>query len=353
MTAKPVSRSFVGGILAVVTIVVFLYLIRVILLPFVIAGIIAYVCTPLVDRIARHGRMPRIAAVSLVFLTLAAIATAIGWLSVPLLLSELKRVYLHLPHIIETLVKHWVGNGTTQFLGQPMNAHQVAQALLTDLRNLLRQSGHLLLLASWGFAGAFAFILSWVLLFYFLAGAHRIGRDLMHLVPPARRGFARHVWGRLHGVLFRYFVGIAVVVIYACIAAYIGLGLILGLHHAVFLALLTGLLEMIPVVGPGTSAVIAGLVAIEHAKGIGGIIAYVIYATALRISIDQILGPMILGQAARIHPTLVIFCFLSGAILFGIPGVILAVPVALTIKVVLATIYNEELPHERDKRLKR
>lgn len=353
MTAKPVSRGFVGGILAVIATVVFLYLIRVILLPFVAAGIIAYVCTPLVDRIAQHGRMPRIAAVSIVFLVLASIAAGIGWIGIPLLIAEVTRVYAHLPQIIETLVRHWVGNGTTQFLGQPMNAHQAAQAMLADLRNMLRQSGHLLLFATWGFAGAFAFILSWVLLFYFLAGAHRIGADLMNLVPPRRRGFARQVWGRLHDVLFRYFVGIALVVTYACVAAYIGLGLILGLHHAVFLALLTGLLEMIPVVGPGTSAVIAGLVAIEHSKGMGDIIAYVIYATALRISIDQLLGPLILGQAARVHPTLVIFCFLSGAILFGIPGVVLAVPVALTIKVVLATLYNEELPHERKRRVKR
>jgi len=51
----------------------------------------------------------------------------------------------------------------------------------------------------------------------------------------------------------------------------------------------------------------------------------------------------LLGNAARVHPTLVIFCFLAGGALFGIVGVILAVPVALTVKVVLATIYDEPI----------
>jgi predicted PurR-regulated permease PerM len=109
----------------------------------------------------------------------------------------------------------------------------------------------------------------------------------------------------------------------------------------VFLALLTGFLEMIPMIGPAASAVIAGLVAVRQAAGFEAIVAYAVYATVLRLSIDQLLGPVVLGRAARLHPTVIIFCFLSGGLLFGIAGMILAVPVALTIKVTLATLYRE------------
>jgi predicted PurR-regulated permease PerM len=52
-------------------------------------------------------------------------------------------------------------------------------------------------------------------------------------------------------------------------------------------------------------------------------------------------GPVVLGQAARVHPALVIFCFLSGGILFGITGLIMAVPVALLLKVTLAVLYED------------
>ena len=103
---------------------------------------------------------------------------------------------------------------------------------------------------------------------------------------------------------------------YAAAAAYVGLGLVLGIPDAVPLALLSVFMEMIPVVGPAAAAVIAGLVAIHQAASIGAIIAYALYATALRISIDQLFGPLALGVAARLHPVLIIFCFLSSAFLF-------------------------------------
>jgi predicted PurR-regulated permease PerM len=67
-----------------------------------------------------------------------------------------------------------------------------------------------------------------------------------------------------------------------------------------------------------------------------------VYASALRISIDQFFGPIVLGRASHLRPVLVIFCFLSGGILFGTVGVMLAVPVALCIKVMLATLYDEQ-----------
>jgi predicted PurR-regulated permease PerM len=105
---------------------------------------------------------------------------------------------------------------------------------------------------------------------------------------------------------------------------------------------------MIPVIGPLMAAVIAGVVALQAATSIWNIIAYVIYAAALRLSIDQLFGPVVLGQVARMHPVLVIFCFLSGGVLLlGVAGVLIAVPVALTIRIVLATLYDEPLPYER------
>ena len=90
-----------------------------------------------------------------------------------------------------------------------------------------------------------------------------------------------------------------------------------------------------------TQTTIPGLVTIHYAAGIGAIIAYALYATALRISIDQLFGPLALGAAARLHLVLVIFCFLSGAFLFGVVGVIMAVPVALIVKITLALLYDE------------
>jgi len=93
-----------------------------------------------------------------------------------------------------------------------------------------------------------------VLLFYFLLSGPSMARGLLKLMPPLQRPLIMHIWTVLDPVLKRYFIGVLVVVAYAAAAAYVGLGLVLGIPHAV-LALLTGVVEMIPVIGPGAAAV--------------------------------------------------------------------------------------------------
>ena len=228
-------------------------------------------------------------------------------------------------------------------LGQPKSASDIAAGAVAKLRTLLEEDGTATTLAAWAFGGVFGVFLTLTLLAYFLATGGQVVRGLLRLFPPDWRPVTVRIFNSLRPILFRYFAGIAAVIVYAGCAAYIGLGLFLRIRHAAFLAALTGLLEVLPVVGPALSAVTAGLVAIQEAKSAWSIVAYVIYASALRLSIDQLVGPLVLGNAARVHPTLVIFCFLAGGALFGIVGVILAVPFALTVKVALATIYGEPI----------
>ena len=65
------------------------------------------------------------------------------------------------------------------------------------------------------------------------------------------------------------------------------------------------------------------------------------FAIALRLSIDNLVGPLVLGEAARIHPVVVIISFVCGAILFGVVGLLIAVPVAVCIKITLEHYYAE------------
>ncbi len=234
-----------------------------------------------------------------------------------------------------------IGDGSVTLFGRSMNAAAIAQALTTSLSDSIGDTGSLITLTAASFAELFVLLLTPVLLFYFLVSGPSLARGVVSLLPPDQRPRVRQIWSRLDPLLKRYFVGVAAVMTYAVLAAYVGLGLVLGIRHAVVLALLTGLLEMIPVVGPATAIAVAGLVALQQATGPWAILGYAIYATVLRLSIDQLLGPLLLGQAARLNPVVIIFCFLSGGLLFGVAGVIMAVPVALGIKVTLKTIYGE------------
>jgi len=311
-----------------------LYEIQWILPPFVFAALLAYIATPAIDWASTRSRLPRLIFVLLVFGLFLLFAMLVGYLGIPPLAREMVRVF-------KDFGQRMIGGGKISLFGQPMDAAQLAATASTGLRNWFAQTGVLAAFGAAIFGTMSGVILTLVLLFYFLSSGPSMARGILGLVPPRQRPLIVHIWTVLYPVLKRYFIGVLIVVTYATSAAYIGLGLVLGIPHAVLLALLTGVLEMIPVIGPGASAVIAGLVAIHYAAGIGSIIAYALYATALRISIDQLFGPLALGAAARVHPVLVIFCFLSGALLFGMVGVIMAVPIALVVKVTLALLYDE------------
>lgn len=329
-------------IFVLIAVALVLYEIQWILPPFVLAGLLAYICTPSIEWLTKRSGLPRALFALAVFLVFLLIAAAAGYLGGPPLVRELTRVFTDFESIVREATQRMLGGSKISLLGQPMDAAQLAQAAGSGVRNWFTQTGSAAVVGAAVFGTMFGFILSLVLLFYFLLNGPGIARGLLRLVPPAQRPLILHIWSFMDPVLQRYFIGVLAVVLYAATAAYIGLGLVLGIPHAAVLALVTGFLEMIPVLGPGASALIAGLVAVHYATGIGPIIAYAIYATALRVSIDQLFGPLALGTAARLHPVLVIFCFLAGGLLFGLVGVVLSVPVALAVKTTLAVLYDEQ-----------
>ena len=306
--------------LAAAFLFVFLYFIRLILLPFVLAAIVAYVCTPLLDWAARRTRWPRLLFAIALFVLLLGVPGLVVTFAAGRVVDEVRGIATDLQEMLERFTSEAIGDHPIRVLGRPIDAHEIAQSAVDRIRDWIG-SDQIVAIAGYSIAGIMGLFMTAVLLFYFLASGPRVARGLFWIVPPHRRPLVASIWKHLDPVLFRYF---------------------LGIHHALLLALLTGVLETVPVIGPTSAAVIAGLISLRTATGIGSILAYAAYATALRLSIDQLFGPIVLGRAAHVHPALIIFCFLAGGVVLGIPGVILAVPVALLVKSTLATLYGDE-----------
>jgi len=307
-----------------------------ILLPFVTAGIVALLCVPLIEWMSGRTRCPRWIISCVLLLVLMAGTALLGWVFVPPMIRDVMTLGGDLPGTTQRLFQGLLGN---RILNVPVDPTRLANEAVERLRSWAG-GDTLLALGAFGVAGFFGFILFWVLLAYFLVDTRRIAGGLLWLVPPSRRSIALRIWNDLAPTLRRYFGGLAVIAIYTSCAAYFGLGWFLGLHHALFLALLSGILELVPVVGPLAAAVIAGLATIAQSGTASHVFAYVVYAVALRVSVDQLVGPIVLGRAGRVQPVLVMFCFLVGGVLFGATGVILGVPVALTVKSILAVRYE-------------
>jgi predicted PurR-regulated permease PerM len=337
-----VDETFTVTTIAVLgAVIIFFYLVRSILLPFVLATVVAYVATPVIEFATRRTRLPRALWALLMFAAIVTVAALLCWLSFPTFMHGAGTLAGHLRETIEQVVHQLLGDDTVRLFGQPMNSSQIADAAIAMARDWVGQGGRLADLAWGGAAGVFTLFLTPVLLFYFLIGGPSIARGLLRLVPPTRRSLVLVAWSKIDPLLKRYFIGVLIIVLYAATAAYLGLGLILGIRHAALLALITGLLEMLPLIGPMSAILIASFAAIRAAHSAWDLVGYAIFATTLRLSIDQWVGPLVLGQAARVHPVLIIFCFLAGGTLFGVSGIILAIPVILIVRCLLAMFYRD------------
>lgn len=339
-TRRGLSAPAAAIVLVSYGVVGFLYLIRSILLPFVLAAIAAFVCAPLIEKLAGQSSRRRWLVGSGVLLALMALVAGLGYALIPVAKQQLLTLLGDPQRSIARFLRVLIGDHGIRFGGATLNANQVAAKAAAGMSEMITNGERLLTVATWGLSGLFKLMLTWVVLAYLLLDGPAVVRGLLWLVPPRHRPFAQELCQRCTPLLRRYFIGVALVVVYASAAAYLGLGYVLGLRPALFLALVTGVLELVPLLGPIASAVLAGLVAVREATSSASIIEYIGYAVALRLSIDQFVGPIVLGRAAYVRPVLVIACFMIGGVLLGVVGVVIAIPVALSIKIGLTMYYE-------------
>jgi predicted PurR-regulated permease PerM len=344
------TRSRIGGwplTAAIAVVLLFLFFVREILLPFILAAAIAFILTPVVDSLTARSKIPRWTVATAVYLCVVTIFALLGYWVGGLLIKDATQIVRQFPQLLEKLLSD-ISNLISGVSADTMDVDAVAQAVTADLGALFSgEQG--VKLASYGVTALVNSILMLVLLIYFLISGRQVAGGVFWLVPPEYRPEADRVVCRVLPMLWRYFVGLVGVISYTTLTAWLGFRFVFHLPHAPVLAVAVGLLELIPVIGPAISLALVGLTAIQQTS-ILGIAGLAVFAIALRLSIDQIVGPLVLGHAAQLHPVVIIFAFLSGASLFGIIGLLLAVPFAAGMKIAVTMYYSEpvENPPPRD-----
>src|SRR5207244_12518524 len=175
--------------------------------------------------------------------------------------------------------------------------------------------------------------------FFLLRDAPRLFQWLRRLLPPSQRNELIPLFAQVNTLLGRYVRGQMFPIGVTSTATFIGLS-ILQVPFVLLLAVMTGVREVIPIVGPITAGAIACLVALGHPApwGLSQIwyvaIVAVMY-TVLRHAEDYFVIPLVIGRIVKLHPAVVIFSLLTGGALYGLLGVLVAVPVAATLRLVL------------------
>lgn len=316
------------------------YTLRYTLIPFVFAIVIGFVLDPLVEASARRlngHRWPMSVLLSIAIV--GGVGFGIYWIG-ETAVRDLSGVFDKLPHMIQDAAKSLLGPQGITLFGTHYTPQQMSSLVMNGAASAL-SAAQVMLALQIGAGAVAAVILTFVLIPYFLISGRRLAEGAIWLIPPERRGSVHEMLPKLIPMLRRYVVGLCGVVVYTAVVAYIGLGLVFHVPAASLLSVVVGFLELIPVIGPITSMLLIGLSAAQI--GTFTAVFLMIFALALRLSIDNLVGPLLLGNAVTVHPVVVIFGFIIGAVLFGVIGLLLAVPTAACIKLILAHYYAEPI----------
>lgn len=155
----------------------------------------------------------------------------------------------------------------------------------------------------------------------------------MQLVPERQKNNAREIITDIQKVSQQYLTGLGMMIVGLWIMYSIGFSIV-GLKYAVFFAILCGLLEIIPFVGNLTGNLLAITMVIIQGGGIGMILGIIITYAIVQFLQTYILEPLVVGAEVNINPLFTILVLVAGELIWGIAGMVMAIPLLGIIKII-------------------
>jgi predicted PurR-regulated permease PerM len=318
------------------------YLARGTIIIFTLAIFLAHLLAPLVNRLDQHTprKISRTLSLAIVYLVLLGIAFAI---LVPVgskigdqasalaarLPDALKSDYLSripLPRWLEA----WRAQITIFLAEQTVG-------LGDRVLPMLKQIGPGILA---GLGNAVAAVLIPILSFFFLKDGRAMRNALIESVPTDRRSLAEEILDDLH-VLVAQYIRALVLLAMATFASYSIFLSAVGAPYAVLVAGLAGVLELIPVVGPLTAAIVALLIA--GLSGFPHVVWILVFLIIYRMFQDYVLSPYLMSSGVELHPLMVLFGVLAGEQVAGVPGMFFSVPVIAALRIIVVRMRRQQV----------
>lgn len=320
-----------------------LWLLAPVLAPFVIASVLAYALTPVVDWLddLGRGRIPRLLAVIVVEVLFMLVLLGVALLIVPILAKELPLMREQLPALLDSAnksLKPWLAQWGIHI---SLEFASIKSFVMTYLNaNVEDALGSVMTSVKLGGSVAFAIIGNAILipvaLFYLLMDwGHFVGQ-MRALIPPRMRANTDSFLAESDAVLGQYLRGQLLVMVVLAVYYSIALALF-GLDLALPIGIFTGLAIFVPYLGFGLGlvlATLAGLLEFATAPGVGYAVVMVAVVYGLGQVVESLfLTPRLVGERIGLHPLAVIFALLAFGQLFGFVGVLIALPASAVLLV--------------------
>jgi predicted PurR-regulated permease PerM len=334
-----VERQVLFWLAAAIVVILLIALLRGVLLPFVAGIVIAYFMNPAADRLTQWG-VPRGVAAALIVAAFACLIVIALIFLVPLVLTQAQQFAVALPDeisrlraLVETWARQHLGTHYPQFEASLDRSSQTIAENMTALAGFVAGS-------LWSQGRALFDFLSLILVtplvvFYVLIDWHPMLAKIDSWLPRAHAPTIRRLATEVNDAVSAFIRGQGTVCLVLAIYYALALGAA-GLRYGLLVGLATGLMSFVPFVGWALGLITATTIAIvqfwPETVPILTVIAIFVGAQVLDAGF---LSPKIVGSKIGLHPVWLIFALFVFSYLFGIVGVLVAVPIAAAIGVLV------------------
>lgn len=317
----------------VIFLVWFLYIEREILAPFVLGAIFAYIFNPIINFFSHKIKFPRTISIIIIYLIIISLLVFLSLFLARQIIDESSELKVFIANFLVT-TKDSINNLPSWI--KPM---------LEDSFSSFEKLKVITPLSVFSFfPQAISRIVSFVIFlfsaFYFLKEGKNMFNKLLNLIPNSYRIDVEILFRKINSVLKAYLRGQVFLIFLVSLMIFIALS-ILKLKFALILAIFSGIVEIVPILGPIIAITVAAIVALIvgdlnfSLSPISGAITVIIVFFVIRQFQDYFINPLIMGRITKLHPLVVLFAVLAGQHIWGILGVILAVPMVATTKIII------------------
>ncbi len=331
-----ISTSTLFRFVLIILGLVFLYLVRDVLLMIFIALIIAAAVDGPVDWLAKH-RVRRIFGVTLIYFLILAILAGFMYLVLPPLAGQLKIMASNLPDYLNQF-------GTTFDVFKAKVGVESGQKILDNFGNqLYGAASNIFGTAINIFGGLFSALIILVISIYLAIQDKGIKKFLSSVTPAEHRAYVASLAERIQNKLGGWLRGQLLLMVIVGALSFVGLS-VLKVKFALTLALIAGLFEIVPYIGPILGAVPAIALAFMQSPILALFVA-ILYIVIQKFE-GYLIVPLIMRRTVGLNPLVVMISIIVGGKLGGILGVVVAVPIVAAASVFLGDMFIRQENNE-------
>lgn len=302
-----------------------IYFAKPFLVPLCFGGLLAMLFLPL-NRWFESKKIPKGLSILLCIIIFLGLITGIIWL-ISWQISDLASESTDIENKIRKMsseAKEYIGThfGISKKQQEKIITEQTEQngGMLSNLGSSLT-----------GFVVHFILVLVYIFLFMFYR--RRIKTFILQLISSQQKKNTETIIHDIEKVSQQYITGLGMMIVCLWIMYSIGFSIV-GVKYAVLFAIICGLLEIIPFIGNLTGTLLAILMVVIQGGGTGMILGVVITYLIVQFLQTYLLEPLVVGAEVNINPLFTIIILVVGELIWGIPGMVLAIPLLGIVKII-------------------